>query len=340
MNVLVVSVGLLMLAMMFWPRRPYVSTAIVALIYPAMLVLFGEGLGHDPLPWAMLACGLVVRSLDAAFANRGLSRWGYLRYLVDFAKFPPCEQADAPPRLIEAAARMLRAIALIALGVAIGRAGCAIEPWRTSPYLDDLWVTLQAMVTFTGLCDLVVAASWLTRNRVPKLHDIRFLLARSTTEFWGKYWNRAFGSCLRRAIMVPLGRRHLLAGVLTVFAVNGLVHALPFVLAPTTRAFKIILIASTLLFFLIHGAGVLIDRALAHRGKRWLSSVVFAVVVTVSIPLYPGVCGALLGAHNRPQHDATILHIVPGLRELSGLTPPVAETSDGKETRDERLARN
>ncbi len=105
--------------------------------------------------------------------------------------------------------------------------------------------------------------------------------ARSVADFWGNRWNLWFSDWTRYAIFQPLGSRPVFALILA-FAVSGLLHEwvinvpLYFV---TGRA----LFGTMMLYFLLQGAGILVER---HFKRHSTSTVAFAwLVVFAPLPL-------------------------------------------------------
>jgi hypothetical protein len=320
LQVVLVWIGLVAVALTLWPRRPYLAAVAWIVVYPvALLVLW-----HDPRPeWVVLSTGCwvhIVRSLDAAASNRGLSRGAYLRYVIYPLEVPESEQLENPPPRTELGLRILRGLILLGVGHQLVVLGYRVEPWQIHPYLDDLWITLELAVMATALFDLAYAIPvGLWAIPAPSLHDPTFFVSRSLREFWGKRWNRVFGGSLRRAVFLPLGGRHrLVLAVLATFFVSGLVHGLPFAFASTNRGLCAILGLAAVLCFVLHGLGALLEGALPQRVRHRMGRALLFGVWAITIPLFPGTAGPCIRHHNRPLHDATILHVVPGLAGATG----------------------
>jgi Membrane bound O-acyl transferase family len=118
---------------------------------------------------------------------------------------------------------------------------------------------------------------WLPSGRLlPSIHN-RPWLARSVADFWGNRWNLWVSDWFRHVIFRPLRSRPAFALLLT-FAVSGLLHEwvinvpLYFV---TGRA----LFGTMMLYFLLQGVGVLVERRFKkHPGFM----VVFAWLVVIA----------------------------------------------------------
>jgi len=112
-----------------------------------------------------------------------------------------------------------------------------------------------------GLCSLL-AGFWRTRG-VPC--DALFrapLRSTSLSEFWGRRWNLAFSEMTAIAVYRPLSPRvGRGAALFASFLVSGLLHEMAISL-PVRAGFGL-----PLLYFAIHGALVLVERALARAGR-------------------------------------------------------------------------
>ena len=111
---------------------------------------------------------------------------------------------------------------------------------------------------------------------VPAMHRTP-LFARSVGEFWSQRWNIAVSSWLDTFVFRPAARRgHARVGILCAFAVSGFFHAWPMLAALGFAA-----ALSTMAFFLIQGAFVLVENCL--RIHKW--PVALARTWTISIML-------------------------------------------------------
>jgi hypothetical protein len=310
--------GLIAVALVVWPRHPYLAAAAWGLILPAELIVMWPYPGPIPLGLSLLFCVFIVRALDAAASNRRLSRGAYLGYVLYLVLVPRREQPHAPPPRSEVLWRIPRGLIILGIAVGLTRLGRHVEPWRIHPYLDDVWFTLEMAIAYTGIVDIAYAPVCLLGIRAPSPHDPTFFLATSVCSFWTR-WNTMFGGVLRRAVFRPLGGRHHLAlAVLATFAVSGLVHCLPLMPTGVNRTQAAVVMGSCLLFFLLHGVAILLEGALPVRVRRRVGRALLIGVWAVTIPLYPGMLSAFCSRHRRPPEDMTILHVVPGLRGVVG----------------------
>jgi alginate O-acetyltransferase complex protein AlgI len=88
------------------------------------------------------------------------------------------------------------------------------------------------------------------------------LRSRSLGEFWGRRWNLAFTEMTAIGIYRPLeGRLGRTAATMTGFCLSGLFHELA-ISVPVKAGFGL-----PLLYFLLHGALVLLERAMERRGR-------------------------------------------------------------------------
>jgi alginate O-acetyltransferase complex protein AlgI len=140
---------------------------------------------------------------------------------------------------------------------------------------------LSLMLHF-GVCN-ILAGAWRLRG-VPC--DALFrapLRSQNLGEFWAKRWNLAFSEMTAIAVYRPLAAHvgrgpALLAG----FAVSGFLHELA-ISVPVGAGF-----GRPLLYFLMHGALVLVERRLSRAGhplNGWIGRVWVFVWVLVPLPL-------------------------------------------------------
>jgi alginate O-acetyltransferase complex protein AlgI len=152
--------------------------------------------------------------------------------------------------------------ARIAAGALLVAAAKAAWSWWGSPIATAalLLVGLSLVLHF-GLCN-VVAAGWRRLGidcgplfRAPAR-------SRSLEEFWGRRWNLAFSEMAAAAVYRPLspwiGRG---AALYAVFLLSGLLHEVA--ITVPVRAGH----GGPAIYFALHGALVLIERALARRGR-------------------------------------------------------------------------
>jgi len=119
---------------------------------------------------------------------------------------------------------------------------------------------LSLLVHF-GLCNLL-AGVWRLRGVACEALFRAPLRAQNLGEFWARRWNVAFSEMTAIAVYRPLAARlgrgpALMAG----FALSGLLHEMA-ISVPVRAGFGL-----PLLYFLVHGGLVLVERALARAGR-------------------------------------------------------------------------
>lgn len=119
---------------------------------------------------------------------------------------------------------------------------------------------LSLLVHF-GLCNLL-AGAWRLRGIACEALFQAPLRSQNLAEFWARRWNLGFSEMTAIAVYRPLAERvgrgpALMAG----FAVSGMLHEMA-ISVPVRAGFGL-----PLLYFLIHGGLVLVERALAEAGR-------------------------------------------------------------------------
>jgi alginate O-acetyltransferase complex protein AlgI len=156
---------------------------------------------------------------------------------------------------------------------------------------------LSFLVHF-GLCNLLVGA-WRLRGVACEALFRAPLLSQSLAEFWARRWNLAFSEMTAIAVYRPLTSRlgrgpALMAG----FALSGLLHEMA-ISVPVRAGFGL-----PLLYFVVHGGLVLVERTLADAGRPlsgWLGRAwaIFWVVAPLPMlfhrPFLTGVIWPLIG---------------------------------------------
>ena len=156
---------------------------------------------------------------------------------------------------------------------------------------------LSLLVHF-GLCNLL-AGAWRWRGVACEALFRAPLRSQNLGEFWARRWNLAFSEMTTIAVYRPLADRigrgpALMAG----FAVSGLLHEMA-ISVPVRAGFGL-----PLLYFLLHGGLVLVERALARVGyplSGWVGRAwaIFWVLAPLPIlfhrPFLAGVIWPLIG---------------------------------------------
>ena len=140
---------------------------------------------------------------------------------------------------------------------------------------------LSLMLHF-GLCN-ILAGAWRLRGIPCEALFRAPLRSQSLGEFWAKRWNLAFSEMTAIAVYRPLsawlGKGPAL---LAAFALSGALHELA-ISVPVRAGF-----GRPLLYFLMHGALVLVERTLSRAGhplNGWIGRVWVFVWVLVPLPL-------------------------------------------------------
>jgi uncharacterized protein YhhL (DUF1145 family) len=298
------------LATALWPRHPYWAITAWVALFGCLCAAYASEPGWFPTVLGIPLWIHIVRSLDAANSNPGLSRGQYLLYLVDLSRVPPGEESEPPPAGA-AAKRMARGLLLAGCGGGLYVLGAHLEVWREHPYLDDLLILVEAGVFFTAITDVVAGAWGLLKIPAPNPHDPTFFLARSLRDFWGNRWNRCFSGSLRRAAFDPVrrGRQRRALAVFLTFVLSGLVHGPALALASADRRAAFLLAVAGTGFFLVHGLAVLLESSLPRRLRRSTGRLTLFGVFALTAPLYPATGTASFGWHGRPFEQATVLQL-------------------------------
>jgi alginate O-acetyltransferase complex protein AlgI len=201
----------------------------------------------------MLASAVVVSLKGAVARAHGRVRpewlWGWPGMDPDrFHRAPAC----AP-----SAREIVGGVSSIGLGVLL--------LWGVVPHagrgLGAAWIGLVAigLVLHFGVLRLL-SIYWRSRGFDAQPLFDNPLAARTLGEFWGRRWNRGFADVAGRWIYRPLVRRVGVRGAMfAVFAASGVLH--DFLLSvPAGGGYGL-----CMLYFLIQGGGVLVERRARHR---------------------------------------------------------------------------
>jgi hypothetical protein len=194
-------------------------------------------------------------------------------------------------------------------GVLLDAAAAALLLWvvprllpEQTPLLVRAWVGIVGMaliVLFVRFDVVVLLFRWLG-FAVEKFFDCP-IAATSLAEFWGGRWNRIMSALLRDVLFLPLSRRvGTIAATGVVFFASGVLHETIAIRGGTGYG-------GPTLYFLIQGAGVLIENRGAFRRtlrrKPWLGRAWTAAFVVGPLALL-----------FHPQFVLTVM--VPMLREM------------------------
>ena len=238
---------------------------------------------------ALISFALLVMKVIVLLEERaqGMAPLPFARWLG----FAAC-WIGMQPRLFAspAAGPLAGAVALIRHGLGLAISGAVLVvlarlAWTElhSRLLASLLLLpgLSLMLHF-GVCN-ILAGAWRLRG-VPCEALFRApLRSQNLGEFWAKRWNLAFSEMTAIAVYRPLA---VLLGkgpaLLTAFALSGALHELA-ISVPVRAGF-----GRPLLYFLMHGALVLVERTLSRAGHPltgWVGRVWVFVWVLVPLPL-------------------------------------------------------
>jgi alginate O-acetyltransferase complex protein AlgI len=193
-----------------------------------------------------------------------LSPSAWLGFLVAWPGMQP--RIFAAPRT----GRLPGALALARSGVLYALAGIALVilarlSWTT--FHSRLLATILllpglSLVLHFGFCDLLAGAWRMGGVACDELFREPWR-SQNLSEFWARRWNLAFSQMTAIAVYRPLADRYgrgaaLMAG----FVVSGLLHEMA-ISVPVRAGYGL-----PLLYFVIHGVLVLIEREMERRGRR------------------------------------------------------------------------
>jgi hypothetical protein len=197
--------------------------------------------------------------------------------------------------------------------------GSGWQLWRRASLADDLLVLGEVAIGAAGVHRLIVGlGEAITGYPIAGLqnHPLR---ATSLSEFWSRRWNRLVQRNLERAffrpVLRPLHRRSRgdrgagrarppLAGVLAAFGASGIMHVVAIADLSDLRATGLPS-AAVLVFFLLHGALVSLERTLGLgqppgtlAARRWARLRTLALFALLS-PLLLDPFARVTGVHGR-----------------------------------------
>jgi len=251
-------------------RGPMARAAAWALVL-ASVALAERVTAREPAGFRMLALiGALLYAMKAVVSVDGmepgrpsLSPWRWLAFAALWPGMRPVPFARAGEAPLPGAGALVRlGLVRLVLGVALVLA--ARFAWtRTASRLLATALALPGLsfILHFGIFNLV-AGAW--RYAGVDVHALfrAPLLSRSLAEFWGRRWNLAFSEMTAIGVYRPLtsvaGKR---VAVLAAFFFSGLLHELAISL-PVLAGFGL-----PLLYFAVHGALMLVERALERAGR-------------------------------------------------------------------------
>ncbi|MFO0725121.1 MAG: MBOAT family protein [Myxococcota bacterium] len=297
---------LALIAVWAWPRWRWLTIGGWALVPLLAAALFRPYAGPIVTVLELVLCVCSLRAIDGALNIPGVRRLELLRYALDLSR---SIGVSAAPTRRSGLIRASRGALLLALGLLAGLWMRSAALWRQHGYLDDLAAVAVGGMLFTGLADIAIGSAWLLGSPVPDVHDARFPLSNGLVEFWGRRWNRSFGGTLSRVIFrARRMRRRPSLGVMLTFFVSGLAHALPMLVAFADLRASALLAGAAMLFFLLHGIGVLLESALPRRLRQGLAPrVLLWATWALTAPLYAPAILVAIGLLDRPLSTLPLL---------------------------------
>jgi hypothetical protein len=172
--------------------------------------------------------------------------------------------------------RLAAAACLLLVGLAIGRYVFRLD-WSGVPFLAEHAAKLVAFYVPTLSALAVGSSSWRLLGGRARDHMDHPYLARTPADFWRRY-NRNMQQFFLEDVFIPMGGRHRpCAGILSVFALSGLLHEIIFgVASGRVPGFQ-------MAFFLIQGLAVAATARVKPSGWRaivWTACTQVFVVIT------------------------------------------------------------
>jgi hypothetical protein len=272
------------------PARPLRKAAFVGwlplIVLPAAMIALGQRMAPWLFMWALafamfFGCKWLTwwqcREIDAPM-------WRHVGYLIawvgmDARTFLDTATAMPAPKIKEWLIAGLKTVFGAALLWAVARTIPADEP------LVRGWIGLIGIIFLLHFGTFhLLALIWrrVGVNAEPIMHAP--ILATSVAEFWGRRWNAGFHQLVNKLLFRRLHRKiGAPAAMMLVFLVSGIIHEL--VISLPARAGYGLPTA----YFLIQGAGVLIERSRLTRklglrggGAGWA----FTFVITAGPAFY------------------------------------------------------
>jgi hypothetical protein len=233
---------------------------------------------------ALLGMKIIVVVEERALGMAPLSLGSWVGFAAAWLGMKPRLFAERAPRSLAGASPLLRRGLLnLLLGAVLVVLARVAWTHAHSPWLATLLVLpgLSLMLHF-GLCHLLAGAWRLAGVAAEPLFRAP-LRAQSLGEFWARRWNLGFSEMTTLAVYRPLGARLGRTPALAVsFALSGLLHELS-ISVPVRAGFGL-----PLLYFMLHGALVLVERTLAKRGHPlvgWVGRVWTIAWLVLPLPL-------------------------------------------------------
>jgi alginate O-acetyltransferase complex protein AlgI len=211
---------------------------------------------------ALLGMKIIVMTEERAVGMAPLSFGAWVGFAAAWLGMNPRLFGErAPGSLAGASLLVRRGLLNLLLGVVLVALARLVWANAESRLLATLLALpgLSLMVHF-GLCHLLAGAWRLAGVAAEPLFRAP-LHAQSLGEFWARRWNLGFSEMTTLAVYRPLGARLGRAPALvSSFALSGLLHELA-ISVPVRAGFGL-----PLLYFMLHGGLVLVERALAKSG--------------------------------------------------------------------------
>lgn len=214
------------------------------------------------IAFALLSMKVIVVVEERARGMRPLSFSAWLGFAGAWLGMKPALFASVQARPLPRAVALMRRGAMYALLGAMFVLLARLAWLGTGSRLlaSVLLLPGLSLLLHFGLCNLL-AGAWRLRGVACQELFRAPLRSENLGEFWARRWNLAFSEMTASAVYRPLGERlgrspALMAG----FALSGLLHEMA-ISVPVRAGFGL-----PFLYFTLHGALVLAERALARRG--------------------------------------------------------------------------
>lgn len=252
------------------------------------------------ITFALLVMKVIVVIEERARGMGPLSLGAWLGFAGAWLGMKPRLFASAETVSLNGAGALIRrgTIHVVVGSALVVLARVAWTGTHSRPLATVLLLPGLSLLVHFGLCNLL-AGGWRLRGVACEALFRAPLRSQNLGEFWARRWNVAFSEMTAIAVYRPLADRlgrgpALVAG----FALSGLLHEMA-ISAPVRAGFGL-----PLLYFLVHGGLVLVERALSRAGhplSSWVGRTwaVFWVLAPLPIlfhrPFLAGVIWPLIG---------------------------------------------
>lgn len=180
-------------------------------------------------------------------------------------------------------ARLARVIPKAVLVVSLVLINRAITDVTAHGLAFTVWSMLYLYALISAIADGLTGLLMLTGLHMSESFESP-MLARSSSEFWGRRWNRFITRWAFSNVFVPAGgRRRPAAATLLVFVISGLMHE--YLVVACGHGFGNYT-GWMLAFFVVHGLGVMLVSRVPWELPRLVAVVLHTAFVMVTAPLF------------------------------------------------------